>query len=316
MPRLGLVRFATVALDVARAVVPDYRAPRSKHVFTQPQLLAVLCLMRYDDWTFRDAEIRLAEHVELRAALQLTRVPDHTTLWRFLDRVPLAVLQDLLAAVLRRCAPPTGPRGGRRRAVVAVDATGLATGSVSTYFERRRQELTGRPRSRAHWLKWLVALDVDRQLILAQTAHRGPGRDTRTVAPLLAAAPAVQALVAARQLGWVVADREFDAEALHAFVATVLHARALIPAIRARYAADQAPLGPRTPYRARLAARGLPAVYRRRALVETLFSVVKRTQGGTAPGHRLEAQIKQAHLVGISYDLARLEQLSGLHAAA
>jgi hypothetical protein len=145
MPRIGLVRFAAVALDVARAVVPDYRAPRSKHVFTQPQLLAVLCLMRYDDWTFRDAEIRLAEHAELRAALQLTRVPDHTTLWRFLDRVPLAVLQDLLAEVLRRCAPPSGPRGGRRRAVVAVDATGLTTGSVSTYFERRRQELTGQP---------------------------------------------------------------------------------------------------------------------------------------------------------------------------
>jgi hypothetical protein len=316
MPRIGLVRFAAVALDVARAVVPDYRAPRSKHVFTQPQLLAVLCLMRYDDWTFRDAEIRLAEHAELRAALQLTRVPDHTTLWRFLDRVPLAVLQDLLAEVLRRCAPPSGPRGGRRRAVVAVDATGLATGSVSTYFERRRQELTGQPRSRAHWLKWLVALDVDRQLILAQTAHRGPGRDTRTVAPLLAGAPAVQALVAAGQLGWVVADREFDAEALHAFVATALHARAVIPAIRARYAADQTPLGPRTPYRARLAARGLPAVYRRRALVETLFSTVKRTQGGTAPGRRLDAQIKQAHLVGISYDLARLEQLSARHAAA
>lgn len=316
MPRIGLVRFATVALDVARAVVPDYRAPRSKHVFTQPQLLAVLCLMRYDDWTFRDAEIRLAEHAELRTALELTRVPDHTTLWRFLDRVPLAVLQALLAEVLRRCAPPTGPRGGRRRAVVAVDATGLATGSVSTYFERRRQELTGQPRSRAHWLKWLVALDVDRQLILAQTAHRGPRRDARTVAPLLAAAPAVQALVAARQLGWVVADREFDAEALHAFVATALHARAAIPAIRARYAADQAPLGPRTPYRARLAAAGLPAVYRRRALVETLFSAVKRTQGGTAPGRRLDAQIKQAHLVGISYDLARLEQLSRCGAAA
>ena len=44
-------------------------------MFTQPQLLAVLCLMRYEDWTFREAEIRLAEHAELRAALDLNRTP-------------------------------------------------------------------------------------------------------------------------------------------------------------------------------------------------------------------------------------------------
>jgi hypothetical protein len=29
-------------------------------------LLAILCLMRYEDWTFREAEVGLAEHGELR----------------------------------------------------------------------------------------------------------------------------------------------------------------------------------------------------------------------------------------------------------
>jgi hypothetical protein len=47
-------------------------------VFTQPQLLAVLCLMRYEDWTLRKAEVRLAEHSELRSALGLRKAPDHT----------------------------------------------------------------------------------------------------------------------------------------------------------------------------------------------------------------------------------------------
>ena len=56
-------------------------------MFAQPQLLAVLCLMRYEDWTFREAEIRLAEHAELRAALYLKRTPDYKTLYRFLLRV-------------------------------------------------------------------------------------------------------------------------------------------------------------------------------------------------------------------------------------
>ena len=74
MAEVGLVRFGEVALDVAQTTVPRYRTTFSKHQFTQPQLLAILCLMRYGDWTFREAEVRLAEHAELRRALGLRSV--------------------------------------------------------------------------------------------------------------------------------------------------------------------------------------------------------------------------------------------------
>jgi hypothetical protein len=33
--------------DVAQAMVPRYRTSFSKHLFTQSQLLSILCLMRY-----------------------------------------------------------------------------------------------------------------------------------------------------------------------------------------------------------------------------------------------------------------------------
>ena len=52
MAELGLVRFAQVALDVARATEPCYRTQFSKPEFTQPQLLAILCLPRNQDWTY------------------------------------------------------------------------------------------------------------------------------------------------------------------------------------------------------------------------------------------------------------------------
>src|SRR6266436_1858599 len=87
MAEVGLLPFARVALQVATQVLPPYRSRFSKHRFTQPQLLAVLCLMRYEDWTFREAEVRLREHHELRAALRLRAVPDYTTLYRFLRRL-------------------------------------------------------------------------------------------------------------------------------------------------------------------------------------------------------------------------------------
>jgi hypothetical protein len=38
MAEVGLLRFVRVALEVAEAVLPDYRTKFSKHTFTQPQL--------------------------------------------------------------------------------------------------------------------------------------------------------------------------------------------------------------------------------------------------------------------------------------
>ncbi|MGO8789487.1 MAG: hypothetical protein ACLQVL_19155 [Terriglobia bacterium] len=71
MAEVGLLTFARTSWGVGRAVLPPYRTPFSKHPFTQPQLLGILCLMRYEDWTFREAEARLREHRELRQALLL-----------------------------------------------------------------------------------------------------------------------------------------------------------------------------------------------------------------------------------------------------
>jgi hypothetical protein len=68
MADVGLLPFVRIALHVCRAVLPRYRSRFSKHQLTQPQLLAILCLMRYEDWTFREAEVRLGEHRELRQA--------------------------------------------------------------------------------------------------------------------------------------------------------------------------------------------------------------------------------------------------------
>ena len=46
MAEIGVVRFAQGAR--ADAPLPLYR---TKHTFTKPTLLAILCLMRYEDWT-------------------------------------------------------------------------------------------------------------------------------------------------------------------------------------------------------------------------------------------------------------------------
>src|SRR6267378_4303649 len=122
MAEIGLLPFARVALEVAKRVLPPYRSRFSKHQFTQPQLLAVLLLMRYEDWTFREAEVRLGEHRDLREVLQLHNVPDHTTLYRFLKRLEDDTLERGLGETVRRL------RRGKthRRVSATVDGTGLS----------------------------------------------------------------------------------------------------------------------------------------------------------------------------------------------
>jgi Transposase DDE domain/Transposase domain (DUF772) len=288
MAEIGLVKFATIALHVGQAALPAYRSKFSKHQFTQPQLLAVLCLMRYEDWTFREAEVRLAEHAELRAALGLRHAPDYTTVYRFLRRLDEAALEQTLSAVIQRLVPQPD-----LQATVAVDATGLAPGAISTFFVKRAKD-RGEGFTWRHWLKWTMAVDVDRQLIVAQTARRGPTNDCATLRPLVDAA---------RQrvpIALVLADAEFDSERNHQHIRQTLQAQSVIPAKRGGAAWQIHGI------RAQMREEFPMELSRRRALIESLISAVKRKLSARAPGRSLQTQCLQALLLGIAYNIYRL----------
>ena len=100
--------------------------------------LALLCVMRYEDWTFREAEVRQREHEELRRALGLQTVPNYTTLYRCLRRVDETALRTAVGVVAQqlRCGRCPG-------ATVAIHGTGLTSGAVSPFFIRRTREHGG-----------------------------------------------------------------------------------------------------------------------------------------------------------------------------
>ena len=65
--------------------------------------MTILCLMRFEDWIFREAEVRLAEHSDLRRALGLACAPVHTTLCRFMRRVTDEMLIIVAQHLVPRC---------------------------------------------------------------------------------------------------------------------------------------------------------------------------------------------------------------------
>jgi len=289
MAEVGLVLFAKTALAVMNEVVPPYGSKYSKHTFTQPQLMTILCLMRFEDWTFREAEVRLSEHSDLRRALGLERVPDHTTLYRFMRRVTDETLDEVLTAVAQRLVPRRRGRK-RKKAVVAVDATGLAPGSVSTFFINRRTD-RGEGLPWRHWCKWTVVIDVLRRCVLAQAARQGPYNDCATLRPLVSAAHEVT------PVGLVLADAEFDSERNHRHVRDEIGAASVIPAKRGK--ADWKIKGVRAQMRRRFPRKR----YSQRAQVESVFSAVKRKLSAKAPGRSDETQRRQAMLLGVAYNI-------------
>jgi transposase len=147
--------------------------------------------MRYEDWTFREAEVRLSEHSELRSALGLNSVPDYTTLYRFLARLDPADVARVMNEIRRRM-----PGSDRSPATVAIDATGLAQAAVSRYFIRRIEHFGQPQRTWKHWLKWLTVVDVDRQLTLGEVRVPRPRGRPRL------------------KLKRIIADRSYDSDPL------------------------------------------------------------------------------------------------------
>jgi hypothetical protein len=289
MAEVRLVRFGRLALEVSQVVLPAQRTKFSKRQFTQPQLLAVLCLMRYEDWTFREAEVRLKEHGELRSALRLDSVPDYTTLYRFLVRLDPVDVARVMNEIVRRM-----PGRWRSRATVAIDATGLSQSAMSTFFVRRMHHHTQQPMPWRHWLKWLVVIDVERQLILAQNARQAPWNDCASLPVLVAEAHQHT------PIGCVLADAEFDSERNHRFCRDQLHAKSIIPA--KRFTSRRA-----SGFRLQMRENFPRSRYRRRSLIESVFSTVKRKLSSRAPGRTLATQTRQALLLGVAYNIYRLK---------
>ena len=289
MAEIGLVRFAKCALAIATKVLPLYRSKYSKHTFTQPQLLAILCLMRYEDWTFRETEVRLQEHVELRRALGLKQAPDYTTFYRFMRRLSAERIQ----IALQEAALETIKNGPAKRAVFAVDATGLAPGAISTFFINRKRD-RGEGLPWRFWLKWVVVVETKHQLLLAQIAKRGPYNDCALLRPLLDMAHQVM------PASLVLADAEFDSERNHKHIREVHHMQSLIPAKRGKKTWKLKGI------RARMKNNFPAKKYSQRNLIETVFSVVKRKLSTRAPGRSLATQALQALILGLAYNLYRL----------
>lgn len=141
MAEVGLLPSGRIHLQVPRAALPCYRSRFSRCRLIPPEFLAILCLMRYEDFTLRLAEARLSEHRELRKVLRRVSVPDFKTLYRFLQRLNEQTIDRAVGETLRRLRGSLR-REWRRTENKSVGVWGVIYCCASPQAERSRGQST------------------------------------------------------------------------------------------------------------------------------------------------------------------------------
>src|SRR5262245_54419002 len=97
-----LIEVASMALRVARRRMAVYGSIKSRHDFTQPQLVACLIVRAYLKATYRGVTEVLRASEELRRTLGLASVPHWTTLQKCAARQNMPeVMTVMVAQVLK-----------------------------------------------------------------------------------------------------------------------------------------------------------------------------------------------------------------------
>jgi transposase len=278
-------RVAALAMKLGQRYLADYGARRSRHDFTQRQLMTCLILRVYLKTTYRGVLDLLAASPGLRQQMGLTdKLPHFTTLQKFSARSQvLAIAQRLVADIGQQAAQQsTG------ETVMAMDATGLARTTVSDYFTSR----SGRKLRR--WVKVAVMVVAGSMLPAALAIDLKPTHDCVQARSLLAQAQPIRA-------DKLLADSGYDAEWIHAHCREQWGVSSVIPAVPRR--ADGTIGGK---WRPQMTAQYLRQEgFTRRWTVESFFSALKRTMGSSLSARRPEQMLAEAALKVLAYTLRR-----------
>jgi len=105
LPKSQILRFTEKAIHLARRAVSRYSSKFSKHRYTLPQHVVLLCLKVRKNTTYRGLLDELIEMPRIRQALGLTELPTPSTLCKAFNRLDMAVwrvVDSLSDATFRR----------------------------------------------------------------------------------------------------------------------------------------------------------------------------------------------------------------------
>ena len=269
-----------ITYRLTKQVLPKYSHAKSPHHFELPQLAACVLMMFYLDLSYRDMEEWLLATDKVCQALDLSRVPDHTTLQRTYKKLRNLDFEKMKNQMLEE--------EHIQEDVIASDSTGFSPGQASLYYQTRSG------RTYEHWFKGAYAVGTDSQYILAWQAGLGPGSDAVHLNALKRGSARFGTHEKNKRTWLMLADAGFDAQELHPLD--------IIPPIRR----GGKLIDPERKARADLVSTArLDGLFGQRWKTETVNSVIKRKFGDTIRSRSKRLQLREPIIKALVYNIHR-----------
>jgi len=197
-------RVAELAMKLGAEHLAPYGCAKSRHDFTQRQLMACLILKSYLKTSYRGLMDFLEGHGRLRSVLGLEeKMPHYTAVQKFSARKNvMAVAEAMIGRIGKAALRKLGTKGS----AVAIDSTGLELTGASAHYVSRSGQV------RTKYLKASLAVVCGMLLPLGVVLDTGPNSDKCQAFELLdkslgAAGPDLPAKL--------LADAGYDADWIH-----------------------------------------------------------------------------------------------------
>ena len=274
------IKFLRTSHGVARNSMRRYSNKFSRHDFTQHQLMSLSCLRKRLRMRYREF-IELLELIpKVMGELGLSKLPHFTTLQKFLKRVGTAMLDRLLCQTIKLF--------DIQNPWIAGDGTGHACSHASLYYAKKLKK--HKKRRRKHYTKNSIAVDADKQVIVAHRVRKGPKHDSKDAAPILRKTKRLKPK-------GVSLDKAYDAEYIHKVIREELKAESQIPIRKNKALTGE--------YRQMMLTELDKKKYHRRSIVETVISVEKRVLGDANYSRSDRMRNKEGKLRNICYNIYR-----------
>jgi hypothetical protein len=282
-------KVAALAMKLGAQHLADYGSIKSRHDFTQRQLMACLVLKTYLKSTYRGVVDLLEGHAALRQVLGMQdKLPHYTTLQKFHARAEVSAIVDVMIGRLGKGAL----KQAGTKAQVAMDSTGMEPGVASAHFTSR----SGRKRSR--YLKLSLVVVCGSLLPLGLVTDWGPNNDKCQAAELLHKSLTAAAEYPPQRL---LADAGYDADWIHSLCREQWGVESLIKAVVHR---KDGLLG--GTWRKEMTPRRLKRKgYGTRWNIESFISALKRICGSALSARRQDNLLKEAAIRVLTYAIHR-----------
>ncbi len=276
-----LTKFCELLKKLLKASrVPKYFSKFSNKVFSVWEKITLLVLRQKLRMSYREFS-EFIEFAGLHEKLGLKRTPHYTTLQKFHSRI--GNIFDIMLLHTHKVV-------NLSLKLVGMDSSGFNLNNPSHYYCHRIDNVKVKG-----FIKAGLISDLDKQLVIGQVITDKQFNDASTFKPLLA-----QALNQG-SVKIVTADKGYDSESNHEYA----HAHGIQSIIPIRRKARRI----KGFYRKQMNKNFQKKIYNKRAITETIFSVIKRTLRSNLTSRQTKNQINELKTRIIAYNMQRIVKI-------